>query len=257
MKNFILKRFALAIIGLGIVVSLGFTPTSGTSTDHGFAVIELFTSEGCSSCLPADELIAKIEKEYHTGPVYVLAYHVSYWNNAAWRDKFSSAVFTQRQLHYARQLKIGEGPYTPQAIINGTKEMIGADEKQVRQALGDALTEVTDSELTINNPVIKNGDIAVNYQTRGGDTHTLLQLVLVQKNAVRKVLQGENKGRTLSHIQIVSEFKTISLKGKETGVAHISLKPGAFPADFELIGFLQDAVKGNIIAADRTPLIIK
>src|ERR1700756_3346790 len=72
--------------------------------DKGFAVIELFTSEGCSSCPPADQLVAKIEKEVKDRPVYILAYHVDYWNNSGWKDAFSSADYSKRQRDYASWL---------------------------------------------------------------------------------------------------------------------------------------------------------
>lgn len=258
MKNSVIKRIAfLGVIAMGVIVTAGFTSSKKALPENGFAVIELFTSEGCASCPPADELIAKIQKEYNKGPVYVLAYHVDYWNNAGWKDKYSSSVFTQRQLHYAQQLKIADGPYTPQAIINGTKEVIGSDEKQVRQALSEAFGNAPEAELSFKTPVIKNGDISLTYQTQAGKGHTFLQLALVQKNAVSKVLKGENKGRTLSHIQIVRNFQSIDLKGNDTGTAHISWKPGASVSNYEVIGFLQDAATGNIIAATKLPLSIK
>src|ERR1700739_3900608 len=81
--------------------------------DKGFAVIELFTSEGCSSCPPADQLVAKIEKEVKDRPVYILAYHVGYWNNSGWKDAFSSADYSKRQRDYASWLHV-QSVYTPQ-----------------------------------------------------------------------------------------------------------------------------------------------
>src|ERR1700754_4943955 len=72
----------------------------------GFAVVELFTSEGCSSCPPADELVAKIQKEYNTQPVYILAFHVDYWNRLGWKDVFSNADYSKRQNDYVQYLKI-------------------------------------------------------------------------------------------------------------------------------------------------------
>src|ERR1700749_1590133 len=89
-----------------------------TSDTRSFAVVELFTSEGCSSCPPADELVAKIQKEDNGKPVYILAFHVDYWNRLGWKDVFSSADYSARQQQYARWLKSSEG-YTPQAIVNG------------------------------------------------------------------------------------------------------------------------------------------
>jgi hypothetical protein len=85
-------------------------PKSGTSTDaaagKGFAVVELFTSEGCSSCPPADKLLAKIQEENAGKPVYILAFHVDYWNHQGWRDVFSEKEFTKRQYQYASWLNL-------------------------------------------------------------------------------------------------------------------------------------------------------
>jgi hypothetical protein len=84
----------------------------------GFAVVELFTSEGCSSCPPADDLVAKIQKENNDQPVYILAFHVDYWNNLGWKDSFSSSAFSKRQNQYADWLNL-RSVYTPQVIVNG------------------------------------------------------------------------------------------------------------------------------------------
>src|SRR5580765_6254972 len=84
---------------------------TGIATGNGFAVVELFTSEGCSSCPPADEAVAKILKEYK-GNVYVLGYHVDYWNNYGWKDVFSSADYSSRQKNYAKTFQL-HSIYTP------------------------------------------------------------------------------------------------------------------------------------------------
>src|ERR1700743_69163 len=93
------------------------------AADKGIAVIELFTSEGCSSCPPADELVAKIQKENKDKPVYILAYHVDYWDRLGWKDSFSNADFTKRQNSYAKVLRL-QSVYTPQIIVNGKTEFV-------------------------------------------------------------------------------------------------------------------------------------
>ena len=93
------------------------------NNDKGFAVLELFTSEGCSSCPPADELIERIQKEAGDKSVYILAYHVDYWNRLGWKDAFSQPEFSKRQYWY-HQLFTSQ-VYTPQLIINGQNEFVG------------------------------------------------------------------------------------------------------------------------------------
>src|ERR1700733_13645315 len=99
------------------------------NSDKGFAVVELFTSEGCSSCPPADKAVAKLLQE-HAGNVYVLGYHVDYWDNLGWKDIFSNAAYTQRQKEYAKIFKLSS-VYTPQVILNGTEQFVGSDENKL------------------------------------------------------------------------------------------------------------------------------
>src|ERR1700735_4704349 len=112
---------ALAILSI-IAVSLAFEnlankrevkPRALEADTKGFAVLELFTSEGCSSCPPADELMAEIQKEAKGKAVYILAYHVDYWNNQGWKDSFSSAAYSKRQVQYGDWLNQPQ-IYTPQ-----------------------------------------------------------------------------------------------------------------------------------------------
>src|SRR5580704_5223589 len=103
----------LTIAALGATAFINARLLNKVNGDNkGFAVVELFTSEGCSSCPPADELVAKIEKESKDKPVYILAYHVDYWNRLGWKDVFSSAEYSKRQNEYAGYLHLQQ-IYTP------------------------------------------------------------------------------------------------------------------------------------------------
>src|ERR1700730_14813133 len=120
-----------------------------TGPAKGFAVVELFTSEGCSSCPPADELVARIQKENNDQPVYILAFHVDYWNNLGWKDSFSSSAFSKRQNQYADWLNL-RSVYTPQVILNGRKEFVGSDEGLLRNAIKAGLQKVSPAQVTLN-----------------------------------------------------------------------------------------------------------
>jgi hypothetical protein len=107
-------------------------------------IVELFTSEGCSSCPPADSLLRQVHlKETSVGQLIVgISEHVTYWNNLGWKDPYSSQVFTDRQNVYASRLS-PEGPYTPQMVVNGREQFVGSDGGMLQHALGDATHEGT------------------------------------------------------------------------------------------------------------------
>src|SRR5947209_3544323 len=109
---------ALAIAGFRHPTLLLAQPSSGP----GFAVVELFTSEGCSSCPAADETLAKVAREYPEN-VYVLGFHVDYWDRLGWKDVYSSADYTNRQREYAQQFNLNS-IYTPEVVVNGRVEFV-------------------------------------------------------------------------------------------------------------------------------------
>nr|WP_067056743.1 DUF1223 domain-containing protein [Mucilaginibacter sp. L294] len=255
MKN--IKTFS-AVISLAIIVVISAAfinkskvkPTIITNGE-GFAVVELFTSEGCSSCPPADELLAKIQKETAGKPVYILAYHVDYWNRLGWKDVFSKAEYSQRQSTYSKWLKLS-GVYTPQAIVNGQTEFVGSAQGTLHNAINAGLKNEAKAQITLSNVVV-NGHIAtLKYNAAGYADNTSLQLALVQKNAVSHIKSGENGGRTLSHIQIVNELKGIPLSKNKPGETTIKLPDNFTATGFELIAFLQNNTTGQITGATRT-----
>ncbi|MBD1394204.1 DUF1223 domain-containing protein [Mucilaginibacter glaciei] len=218
------------------------------TSDKGFAVVELFTSEGCSSCPPADEVIAKIEKEVSDKPVYILAYHVDYWNRLGWKDPFSSAAFSNRQNTYANWLNLSSA-YTPQVIVNGKTEFVGSQEGTLRNTITANLRKSPKADLSLKGVNLTGNKALIKYATEGGADNTLL-LALVQKAATIVVKRGENGGRTLSHVQIVSNLQNIPLVAK-TGEASINL-PDSFSAkNYEVIAFIQNTKTGEINAATK------
>lgn len=217
----------------------------------GFAVVELFTSEGCSSCPPADELVARVQKEDKDKQVYILAFHVDYWNRLGWKDVFSSAEYSKRQHEYAGWLRL-KSVYTPQIVVNGQKEFIGSEEGNLRNAITAGLRATPAATLTLN---AQNGQgkITVQYHTAGTQNKTLLW-ALVQKAAQSKIGAGENGGKTLSHVQIVRVLQSQPLNTTETGTAVINA-PGGFNTNgWEVIGFVQNKANGQILAAAKSDI---
>jgi hypothetical protein len=219
----------------------------------GFAVVELFTSEGCSSCPPADELVARIQKENSDQPVYILSFHVDYWNNLGWKDPFSSAAYSKRQKEYASRLNL-QSIYTPQVIVNGRTEFLGSDEDKMLNAIKSNLQKKSASLMTLK-ILQKNTDQAgLQYDIENVTGNISLLLAVIQKSATIKVERGENGGRTLSHVQIVRTLRMVSLNGKNSGAAQVILPSNMDHQEFEIIGFLQNEDTGEIIAAAKVSL---
>ncbi|WP_354426902.1 MULTISPECIES: DUF1223 domain-containing protein [unclassified Mucilaginibacter] len=225
-------------------------PIVTNGDDKGFAVVELFTSEGCSSCPSADELVARVQKETAGKPVYILAYHVDYWNRLGWKDVFSSADFSKRQSTYAGWLKLS-GVYTPQAIVNGRTEFVGSAQGTLRNAIRTSLASASKTQITLTGLTAGKDKATVKYDTEGASANSALVLALVQKNATSVVKSGENGGRTLQHIQIVNKLQTIPIGNIKTGEASIALPKNFSAQGWELIGFIQNMQTGQISAATR------
>lgn len=216
---------------------------------NGFALLELFTSEGCSSCPPADELLAQIQIESNDKPVYILAYHVDYWNRLGWKDIFSNPDYSKRQVQYSKWLNVPEY-YTPQVVINGKAEYVGSDEPALRGSIAGALKTAQFAELSLQ--AQQKGDkLSVNYQVTGGSSSNQLLLAVVQKLAVSKVARGENGGRTLTHAQIVRELHTVNVSVDEKGTSVIKISHGFDTKGWEIIGFVQDTSNGEVLTATK------
>ncbi len=220
----------------------------------GYAVIELFTSEGCSSCPPADELVAKIQKETNGQPVYILAFHVDYWNHLGWKDVFSNADYSKRQRQYASWLNL-QSVYTPQIVVNGKMEFVGSEEGTLRNAIKSSLQKTPSVQLTINDVKITQGQVNMQYHTAGAvGKNTALVLSIVQKSAQSKVQSGENAGHTLSHVQIVRKLQSMPLNSNNNGTANILLPPNQNIHNLVLVAFLQKQSNGEIISAAKFDL---
>jgi hypothetical protein len=247
-----MKGFKTIVILIG-VVSLSFMAVAKKRVGVGFAVVELFTSEGCSSCPPADELVARIQKENNDQPVYILSFHVDYWNNLGWKDPFSSAAYSKRQKEYANRLNL-QNIYTPQVIVNGRTEFVGSDERKMLNAIKSSLQKKSAALMTLKILQKNNDQAGLQYDIENAPGNTSLLLAVVQKSATIKVERGENGGRTLSHVQIVRTLRMVSLNGKRNGDTQVILPSNMGHQEFEIIGFLQNEDTGEIIGAAKVGL---
>ena len=247
MKN--LKLFILLTVVIGFTTS-GFTPVKPANANKGLVVIELFTSEGCSSCPPADELVAKIQKEYKDQPVYILAFHVDYWNRLGWRDVFSNADYSARQYEYSKYLHISQ-VYTPQIVVNGKKEFVGSEEGTLRNAIKAGLQQTASAQITLSDVKAEQGKVTVHYQTNGNGANRSLLLALVERSAQSKVKAGENRGLNLSHVQIIRQLDKVILTNGSNGSQSINLPKDFNPQKWEIIALVQNTQTGEIIGATK------
>jgi hypothetical protein len=223
--------------------------TPETISNTGFAVVELFTSEGCSSCPPADAVVAKLQKESNGKPIYILAFHVDYWNNLGWKDIFSDAGYSKRQRDYAKYLLAQV--YTPQVVVNGKTEFVGSEEGHLNNAVKSALQKQALSQITLVNMQTSSKFVQVHYEVKDNGNHSTLLLALIQKTAQSQVKAGENSGHTLSHVQIVRDLKTVPLSINTAGTEKISLPDSFTPQNWEVIGLIQNTTTGEIMGAAK------
>lgn len=247
-----MKKIKIMPVLIALVLFTGMNLFGQEKTaKKGIAVLELFTSEGCSSCPPADELMGKIQKEYKDNEVYVLSYHVDYWDKQGWKDIFSDAEYTKRQYDYSKWL--GGSVYTPQLIINGKVGLIGSEETAVRNATKKALSMSATADLTLK--AVQSGNkITVNHSVNGASKNSRLLLAIVQKTAQSNVKRGENANRILSHFQIVRHLHSTALVENTKGTTVLNLPKGFNNKDFEIIGFVQDTNTGVISGASKAVL---
>jgi hypothetical protein len=175
------------------------------------AVVELFTSEGCSSCPAADVLLKEmVELTTKEGKSVIgLAFHVTYWNHLGWKDPYSQEEYTTRQKKYRELLNLTQ-LYTPQMVVNGQYEFVGSNPIAFREAVEQACGKPAVYQLDAT-AVRADNEITVNYTLDREPKSELLNIALVETSLVNKVRRGENKNRTLEHYNVVREFETIEL----------------------------------------------
>ena len=225
--------------------------TTGNCHAQGFAIVELFTSQGCSSCPAADkylsELIEKAEKEGKT--IFALSFHVDYWNYIGWRDPYSSKEFTDRQKTYFENTKT-TSIYTPQVLVNGSEEFVGSNKKGIEGAVESALTQNPGTRINIKDARVSDGMIHLSYVLDNNSTGEILNLALVERNVENFLSRGENSGKRLHHDNVVRAFKSFPLNRAGDLVLKI---PSLDPSKTTVIVYVQDN-KWRVIGATSIPL---
>lgn len=229
-------------------------PTSNSAADAAPVVVELFTSEGCSSCPPADALLDRLDRDQPVPGVHIIALeeHVDYWDHLGWKDRFSSAYITERQRNYENYFNLGES-YTPQVVVNGASQFNGADAPAITAAVR---TEASRSAL-LQFAMITAAPHTIRFQLqnqpRTYQGYVRIYAALVDPHDATEVNAGENNGRTLEHAGVV---RTFSLMGESfhldtIGKTPFSISPPGASAieGMRLVIFVQKKPIGEVLAA--------
>ena len=223
-----------AISALAVLTGLGATGNAFAEADAPPTVVELFTSQGCSSCPPADAFLADLAER---DDVIAIAFHVNYWDYIGWKDPFATDWGTERQYSYAKVLQRGY-PYTPQMVVNGKHDMVGSDRVQVANAMIASMREAP-ARIAVTLRQEADGLIVTLPEARL-DTPLHLWLVRYSGPHETKVARGENRGRTMvnthiaRHLELLGSWSgeprdirtLLPLPGEEGGVAVWLQQPG-------------------------------
>jgi hypothetical protein len=230
-------------------------PARGNSTP---VLVELFTSEGCSSCPPADRLLQDLDR---TQPVsgaqlIVLSEHVDYWNHIGWADPYSSRFLSDRQSAYSDHFRLGS-VYTPQMVVDGTTEFVGNDSRLASQACekarGAEKIPVRISAASLEDPGMLQAHVEIDplpesFKARKAEVYVVVAL----NHAESQVLRGENEGRRLTHVAVVQSLTRIGSmeKGKSFGQdVRIKLDRRTDSANLRVIAFAQESGPGPVLGS--------
>lgn len=223
------------------------------------AVVELFTSEGCSSCPPADALLRQIHlKRAPSGQLIVgISEHVTYWNSLGWKDPYSSPLFTDRQSTYASRLS-PEGAYTPQMVLNGRDQFVGSNSASLDRALRDDAKR-THADLRILSSTLSADGVDVKFSFSGHTSKPLDVIAVLTDDSDRSnVLRGENSGRLLAHVSVARSLTRVAtFAGDAEKSIHLALPEGfqvAAGAGHHIVLFAQEAHQGAIVGAATASL---
>ncbi len=191
MKSILLTLFIIPVVVFSIL-------TNKPNTSENIVVLELFTSQGCSSCPPADRLLNDVKSDN----IIALSYHVDYWNYIGWKDPFSKSEYTNRQRSYS--LKFDSSTiYTPQLVINGQEHIVGSDRRLLNQKLNKYGKQSNMNRVELTEVSKSEDQVSFNYKVEGSITNKNIRTILVINERKTSVKRGENRNRELINTNIV------------------------------------------------------
>lgn len=212
-------------------------------------VVELFTSEGCSSCPPADKLLGELDKQaaYAGVPVVALGEHVDYWDGLGWKDRFSSPAFTARQREFGNQFAL-DSVYTPQMVVDGKLELVGNDENALRRALVKAANSA--KSVTVDLGWESPGKLRVTATDTAKHKARVL-IAITESELTTSVQRGENGGRVLHHAAVVRQLAQLGQMSESrfSTVATVAVNPEWKLPNLKAVVLVQDDSTKSIVGA--------
>jgi hypothetical protein len=238
------KRAALlALIFMGLELGSAGDLRAQSSSPRGPAVVELFTSQGCSSCPPADALLGELSQLPN---VLALSFHVDYWDSIGWRDHFALPIARERQRRYVETLGLSSA-FTPQVVVDGRSSFVGSDKRRILAAVAEPLNRI---------PIIvevARGDITITVPERPDHERYDVNLIAYVPHAATNVGRGENSGRTLEEFNIVRQFRSLGVWNGQDSVFRAPLD--SFPGDATRVAVLVQRAQQGPIVGSATALL--
>jgi hypothetical protein len=220
-------------------------------------LLELFTSEGCSSCPPADAFLKQLDDAGHVDNAEIIAIeeHVDYWDSLGWRDPFSSHQWTSRQEDYARSFG-HDGVYTPQLVVNGRRDLVGSSSREARQDIVQ-ISKIPNASLRLSTIDVSatSAEFSISIENAPPEARSArLLLAVTERGLSSNVSRGENEGRTLSHAPVLRSltripFSSANWSGKTETGATVGLDPSWKRENLRFVVFLQASDTLHVLGA--------
>lgn len=258
----------IGLLGFLLPLSLWYASAAGIETRSSVGrtpvpvLVELFTSEGCSSCPPADALLEKLDRSQPVRDtnLIVLSEHVDYWNDIGWKDPYSSQEYSLRQGAYAKQFAVG-AVYTPQMVVDGYTEFVGSDEREAIRAIEDARKAEKIPVVLSAVHLEGTSNLVAHIETGSlipstGQKSAQVLIALADDNDQSSVTRGENAGRILTHVAVLRNLTQVGCidRGAPFSKDVRLSTENTNPRNLRVVVIVQEAAAGRVMGVGSARL---
>ena len=228
--------------------------------DSKVVLLELFTSEGCSSCPPADELLRKLDgQQTNSGQrMIALSEHVTYWNQLGWSDRFSQQAFTDRQNSYGNRFQL-DSVYTPQLVVNGNRQVLGSDGRAILRAVAEQEAATVNLRVLTFRPNEHGWNLEFSVAGTVPKEGVAIFAVIADDQDSTHVQRGENEGRTLTHVSVARSLTRVA-SVQSAGTMTVKVDGGAIGQSAgtqHLVLFAQERGSGHVLGVTASPIPLR